>query len=105
MVGNLYLDRATGDLVRLAVTFTRAAILDQRIVNFALVLENLLVDGRYWLPYRQELEVVRSTHLVYFPVDGIVRARWLVTDHTAYADSAIPPPPLPGNGRPVVANS
>ena len=105
MVGSLYLDRATGDLVRLAVTFTRAAILDQRIVKLALVLENLLVDGRYWLPYRQELEVVRSSTWFDFPVDGIVRARWLVTNHAAYADSATPPPPLPANGRPVVANS
>jgi len=104
MVGSLYLDRATGDLVRLAVTFTRAAILDQRIVKLALVLENLLVDGRYWLPYRQELEVVRSSTWFDFPVDGIVRARWLVTNHAAYADSATPPPPLPIGGRPVVAN-
>ncbi len=104
MVGSLYLDRATGDLVRLAVTFTRAAILDQRIVKLALVLENLLVDGRYWLPYRQELEVVRSSTWFDFPVDGIVRARWLVTNHAVYADSATPPPPLPTGGRPVVAN-
>ncbi len=105
MVGSMYLDRETGDLVRLAVTFTRAAILDQRIERLALVLENLLVEGRYWLPYRQEMEVVRGSTWFDFPVEGIVRARWLVTNHIAYADSATPPPLLSTNGRPVVANS
>jgi hypothetical protein len=104
MVGSMYVDRATGDLVRLAVTFTRAAILDQRIEQLSLVLENLLVDGRYWLPYRQELEVVRGSTWFDFPVDGIVRARWVVSNHTAYADSATPPPSLPANGRPIVSN-
>ena len=69
-----------------------------------LVLENLLVDGRYWLPYRQELEVVRGSTWFDFPVEGIVRARWLVTNHAAYADSATPPPPLAVTGRPIVAN-
>ena len=105
MVGSMYLDRETGDLVRLAVTFTRAAILDQRIEHLALVLENLLVEGRYWLPYRQEMEVVRGSTWFDFPIEGIVRARWLVTNHVAYADSAVPPPPLSTDGRPVVANS
>ena len=104
MVGSMYLDRSTGDLVRLSVTFTRAAILDARIERLALVLENLLVDGRYWLPYRQELEVVRGSTWFDFPIKGIVRARWLVTDHAAYADSAIPPPPLAVTGRTIVNN-
>jgi hypothetical protein len=102
MVGSMYIDRATGDLVRLAVTFTRAAILDARIERLSLVLENLLVDGRYWLPYHQELEVVRGSTWFDFPVDGIVRARWVVSNHTAYGDSAALPPPLPATGRYVI---
>jgi len=105
MVGSMYVDRATGDLIRLAVTFTRAAILDARIERLSLVLENLLVDGRYWLPYRQDLEVVRGSTWFDFPVDGIVRARWVVSNHTAYADSATPPPPLPVSGRLIVPGS
>lgn len=103
MVGSMYLDRATGDLVRLAVVFTRAAILDVRIEKLSLVLENLLVEGRYWLPYRQELEVVRGSTWFDFPVEGIVRARWVVSGQEAYADSAVPPP-LSLSGRPIVAN-
>lgn len=105
MVGSMYLDRATGDLVRLAVTFTRAAIVDARIEQLSLVLENLLVDGRYWLPYRQELEVVRGSTWFDFPVEGIVRAKWVVSNHEAFADSAMVPPPLPTTGRPVALGS
>jgi hypothetical protein len=104
MVGSMYIDRATGDLVRLAVIFTRAAILDARIERLSLTLENLLIDGRYWLPYRQEMEVVRGSTWFDFPVDGIVRARWVVSNHTSYADTVTPPPPLPTTGRSVVAN-
>ncbi len=99
MVGSMYLDRATGDLVRLAVTFTRNAILDRRIERLALVLENLLVEGRFWLPYRQEVEVVRVNTWFDFPVKGIVRAHWLVTDHAAFADTTTIPPPPPMNGH------
>lgn len=104
MVGSVYLDRATGDVVRLAVTFTRAAILDPRIERLALVLENLLVDGRYWLPYRQELEVVRGSTWFDFPVEGIVKARWLVSNQEAFADSAVVPRSLAMNGRMIVNN-
>src|SRR5207342_63272 len=85
--------------VRLAVTFTRNAILDRRIERLALVLENLLVEGRFWLPYRQEVEVVRVNTWFDFPVKGIVRAHWLVTDHAAFADTTTIPPPPPTTGH------
>jgi hypothetical protein len=103
MVGSVYLDRATGDLVRLAVTFTRSAILDQRIERLGLILENLLVEGTWWLPYTQELEVVRAATWFDFPTKGIVRGRWRVLDHAVVADPDVPlPPPLPTDGRVLV---
>ncbi len=103
MVGSVYLDRATGDLVRLAVTFTRPAILDTRIERLSLVLENLLVEGTWWLPYQQRLEVVRASTWFDFPTRGIVRGRWEVSDHAVVADpSAALPPPLPVTGRVLV---
>lgn len=104
MVGSLYLDRATGDVVRLAVTFTAAAILDRRIERLTLVLENLLVEGRYWLPLRQEVEVVRRDTWLDFPMRGIVRGGWQVCCHEVIADTATRElPPLPQDGRVVVA--
>ncbi len=78
VVGTLYLDRATGALVRLAITFTRSAILDRRIETLTVTLDNALIEGRFWLPYHQELEVVRSGTWLDFPVRGIIRGRWQV---------------------------
>jgi hypothetical protein len=105
MVGSLYVAKATGDVVRLAVTFTRAAILDARIERLSLVLENLLVEGRYWLPFRQQVEVVRVATWLDFPARGIVRARWDVCCHDVIADTATRElPPLPRDGAVLLAN-
>jgi len=76
VVGSIYLERTTGALVRLAFTFTRSAILDKRIERLSVTLENALIEGRFWLPRRQELEVVRSTTWLDYPVRGIIRGHW-----------------------------
>jgi hypothetical protein len=78
MVGTVYVERETGALVRMAVTFTRAAILDHRIETLTVTLDNALVNQRFWLPQRQELDVVRSASWFDYPVRGIIRARWRI---------------------------
>jgi hypothetical protein len=40
------------------------------------VLENALVQGRFWLPRRQEIEIRRTGTWLDFPVRGIIRGRW-----------------------------
>ncbi len=77
-VATLYVDRASGALVRLSLTFTRSAILDRRIESLSVTLENAQVEGRYWLPHTQQLEVVRTTTWLSYPVRGIIRSRWEV---------------------------
>jgi len=76
VVGSLYIDRQSGALVRLSLTFTRAAILDQRIETLVVTLDNALIAGRFWLPRHQELEVARTSTWLDYPVRGIIRARW-----------------------------
>ncbi|MEP6781084.1 MAG: hypothetical protein ABJC26_14410, partial [Gemmatimonadaceae bacterium] len=80
-VGSVYLDHETGAVVRLSMTFTRAAILDKRIETLVLTLENNLVNARYWLPRRQEVEVSRSSTWLDIPVRGIVRAHWDISNY------------------------
>lgn len=80
-VGTLYVDRANAAVARMALTFTSAAILDRRIETLAVTLENGLVDGRFWLPRRQELEVGRTGTWLDFPARGIIRGRWEVDDY------------------------
>ncbi len=81
-VGSVYLDRETGAVVRLSMTFTRAAIIDKRIETLVVTLENALVRERYWLPRRQEVEVSRGSTWFDLPVRGIVRGRWEISGYT-----------------------
>ncbi len=75
-VGAVYIDRATATVVRMAFSFTRAALRDKYLEDVSVVLENGLVDGRFWLPRRQEIEIRRSGSWLDFPTRGIIRGRW-----------------------------
>ena len=75
-VGAVYLDRGSATIVRMAFSFTRAALLDKYLEDVSVVLENGLVDGRFWLPYRQEIEIRRTGSWFDFPSRGIIRGRW-----------------------------
>ncbi len=75
-VGAVYIDRASATVVRMAFSFTRAALRDKFLEDVSVVLENGLVDGRFWLPYRQEIEIRRSGSWMDFPSRGIIRGRW-----------------------------
>jgi hypothetical protein len=80
-VGAAYLDRESAEIVRLELTFTPAAILDKRIERLSVVLENGLVEGKWWLPRRQELDVQRVATWLDVPARGIVRGRWEIADY------------------------
>lgn len=86
--GSVYLDRETAAVVRLSMTFTRAAIIDKRIETLVVTLENNLVRERYWLPRRQEVEVSRGSTWLDIPARGIVRGRWEVSNYDV--NEAIP---------------
>ena len=88
-VGSVYLDRATGAVVRLSMTFTRAAIIDQRIETLVVTLENGLIRERYWLPRRQEVEVSRGSTWFDIPARGIVRGKWEISGYTV--NERVPP--------------
>lgn len=77
-VGAVYLDRASATVVRMAFSFTRAALKDKYLEDVSVVLENGLADGRFWLPYRQEIEIRRTGSWLDFPSRGIIRGRWEV---------------------------
>lgn len=76
VVGTLYLDRESAAVVRLALTFTRAALIDPALEDVSIVLDNGLVDGRFWLPRRQEIEIRRTGTWLEFPARGVIRGEW-----------------------------
>ncbi len=75
-IGAVYIDPEGGEVVRMAFSFTRAAYIDQRNEDVSVVLENSLVHGRFWLPYRQEVEVRRTGSWLDYPARGIIRGKW-----------------------------
>ncbi len=88
VVGTLYLDAETAALVRFRFSFTPSAYLDRQLEDISIVLENGRYEGRYWLPYRQDVEIRRRTTWLDFPARGIIRARWEIGDYDLN-------PPLP----------
>ena len=76
IIGTLYVDLETADLVRMAFNFTPRAYLDPQLEDVSVVLDNALWEGRYWLPYRQEVEIRRRATWLDIPARGIIRGRW-----------------------------
>lgn len=81
VIGALYLDRDNAQVVRMALSFTRAAFLDKQLEDLFVVLENGLVGTQFWLPRRQEIEIRRSATWLDYPVRGIIRGRWEIGDY------------------------
>jgi hypothetical protein len=75
-VGSVYIDRESSDVVRMTFSFTRAALIDKELEDVSVVLENALIEGRYWLPRRQEVEIRRTGSWMDYPARGIIRGRW-----------------------------
>jgi hypothetical protein len=65
----------------MAFNFTHAAFLDKQLEDLAIVLENRLVGGRFWLPSRQQIEIRRTGTWMEFPVRGIIRGWWEIGDY------------------------
>jgi hypothetical protein len=81
VIGALYLDRDNGQVVRMALSFTRAAFKDKLLEDLFVVLENGLVGARFWLPRRQEIEIRRTSTWMDYPVRGIIRGRWEIREY------------------------
>ncbi|MDE3053047.1 MAG: hypothetical protein KGJ70_04120 [Gemmatimonadota bacterium] len=81
VVGAVYLDRRTGQVVRMAFSFTRAALIDADLEDISIVLENGLIGTKYWLPRHQEIEIRRTGTWFDYPVRGIIRGRWEISGY------------------------
>jgi len=78
IVGKLYVDVETADLVRMAFNFTRRSYLDPELEDVSVVLDDALWDNRFWLPYRQDVEIRRRATWLDVPARGIIRGHWEV---------------------------
>ncbi len=88
-VGAVYIDRESGEVVRMALSFTRAALRDRELEDVSVVLENGLIEGLFWLPRRQEIEIRRTGKWLDYPARGIIRGRWEICCYEV--NRALPP--------------
>jgi hypothetical protein len=81
VIGAVFVEMESAQVVRMAFNFTQAAFLDRNLEDLAIVLENGLVETRFWLPRRQEIEIRRTGMWMEYPVRGIIRGRWEIGDY------------------------
>ncbi len=81
IVGTLYVDARTADLVRMTFNFTPKSYRAPRLEDVSIVLDNALWSDRFWLPYRQEIEIRRRGTFLELPARGIIRGRWEIGDY------------------------
>ncbi len=81
IVGSLYLDRTTADIVKMEFTFTASSYIDDTVDYINVHLENAMWQGQYWLPYRQGIELRREFEVLKFPAGSIIRAELGIRDY------------------------
>jgi hypothetical protein len=75
-IGTVFLDLATGAIVRMNFSFTPASYVDPYLDYIRISLDNSLWLGRYWLPYRQEVELRREMPFLDFSAGSVIRSRF-----------------------------
>ena len=99
MIGSIFIDRASADIVRMTFTFTPASYVDRRLDYINISLDNGLWSGRYWLPNEQYVEIRRQIPELDFVAGAVIKGRLRVYDYQFNRD-------LPGNfffGSPIEA--
>jgi hypothetical protein len=80
-IGSVFLDRASSAIVRMSFTFTPASYVDSYLDHIQISLENGLWEGKYWLPYRQQLEIRREVPFLDIPAGSIIKGWFEVRDY------------------------
>jgi hypothetical protein len=85
-VGSVFVDRASAAIVRMKFTFTPASYVDSYLDYIQIALDNSLWEGKWWLPYRQELEVRREMPQLDFMVGSVIRGRFELGEYVLNPD-------------------
>jgi hypothetical protein len=80
-LGSVFLDRATAAIVRMNFSFTPSSYVDPYLDYIRISLDNGLWLGRFWLPYRQEVELRREMPQLDFLVGSIIRGRFEIGNY------------------------
>ena len=87
-VGSVFIDRTTAAIVRMTFTFTPASYVGRELDYIRISLDNSLWESKWWLPYRQELEIRRELPRLDFLVGSVIRGRFEIGDYEFNPDLA-----------------
>lgn len=87
LVGSIFVDRSSADIVRMSFTFTPVSYVDPRLDYISVSLDNGLWEGRYWLPNEQTLQIRRQIPELDFAAGAVIQGRMRISDYT-FNDSA-----------------
>jgi hypothetical protein len=82
LVGSVFVDRASADIVRMSFTFTPVSYVDPRLDYISVSLDNGLWEGRYWLPHEQTLQIRRQIPELDFAAGAVIQGRMRISDYT-----------------------
>ncbi len=85
-VGSVYLDRDRAAVVRMRFSFTPASYVDRYVDYIRVSLDNSLWMERFWLPYRQEVEIRREAPFFDFLAGSVIRGRFEIGGYDFNAD-------------------
>jgi hypothetical protein len=81
IIGSVFIDRRSGDLVRMDFTFTASSYVDPYLDYINISLDNGLWRGRFWLPNEQRVELRRRLPMLDVPAGTIIRANMRVSNY------------------------
>lgn len=96
-VGTMFVDRRSGDIVRMEFTFTPVSYVDPQLDYINVRLENGLHKGRFWLPYQQQVELRRQLRELGLPAGGMIRGTMRISNYRfnqGLADAVFAGPPV-----------
>jgi hypothetical protein len=85
-VGSVFIDRASGAIVRMQFTFTPSSYIDSYLDYIRISLDNSLWEGKWWLPYKQEVEIRREFPQLDVEVGTVIRGRFDIGDYVLNPD-------------------
>jgi hypothetical protein len=81
MIGSVYVDRASADIVRMTFTFTPASYVDRRLDYINISLDNGLFGGSYWLPNEQSIEIRRQIPELDFAAGSVIKGHIRISQY------------------------
>ena len=86
VIGSVFLQRGTGAIVRMNLTFTPASYVDDNLDYIRISMDNSVWDQKYWLPYRQEVEIRRELPIIELLAGSVIRGRFEIRNYRFNAE-------------------